>query len=270
LNNPKGNIALLTTVANFELYKYTSGYFPKDIPLYVIDGRNGMHGIHSIFFMFETLKDRYIEWLIMADEDVIFQNEEEVFKLINFMKDNDYSVCGVRDGGEVAHRDKNPYAINTFFSVINFKKIQDYYNKKEILKNQYILENEFEDNLSILKYSFDSKSLFEPYYCFYFWLRRRGEKILFLPSSMKSDPKDQITNEVYNFNGKLILNHTWYARSYGNNEKHTNRINNILEQENLSSTEERISIIFKDKNYEIRYKFKKIIKRILVKLLHKK
>ena len=266
MNNSKKNIALLTTVANFELYNYTSRYFPKDIPLYVIDGRNGMHGIHSIFFMFEALENRGIEWLIMADEDVAFQNGDEVFKLIDFMVDNNYSVCGVRDGGVIVHRDKNPYVINTFFSVINFKKIQDYYNKNEILKNQYILESEFEDDLDALKYSFDVKSLFEPYYCFYFWLRRRGEKILFLPSSMDINSEDQITNMVYNFNGELLLHHTWYARSYGNNEKHTNRINNILEGLKLSSAIERNPDIFKDKNFEIKHKFKKFIKRILIKL----
>ena len=75
-------IAILTTVANFELYRRTSQYFPIGIQKYVIDGTNGMHGIHSIKYMMKTLKNKGIEWLIMADEDVIFSNSEMVFSLI--------------------------------------------------------------------------------------------------------------------------------------------------------------------------------------------
>ena len=68
----KNKIAILTTVANFELYSHTSRYFPKDIKKYVIDGTNGMHGIHSIIYIMHKLKNEAIDWLIMADEDVIF------------------------------------------------------------------------------------------------------------------------------------------------------------------------------------------------------
>ena len=117
------NIAILTTVANFELFKKTSRLFPQDIPQYVIDGRNGMHGIHSILYMFKKLKGEGIEWLIMADEDLIFQKPEEIFDLIVYMRDHKFTVAGIRDGGVIKHRDKNPYAINTFFSVINFQEI---------------------------------------------------------------------------------------------------------------------------------------------------
>jgi len=49
-------IALLSTVINFDLYAKSASYFPKEIPKYIIDGRNGMHGIHSILYMMKKLK----------------------------------------------------------------------------------------------------------------------------------------------------------------------------------------------------------------------
>ena len=75
----KSPIAILTTVANFELYQKTVQLFPENVQKYVIDGRNGMHGIHSILFMINKLKGKGIEWLVMADEDVVFKNSEAVF-----------------------------------------------------------------------------------------------------------------------------------------------------------------------------------------------
>ena len=66
------NIAILSTVVNFDLYQKSSPLFPKGIPKYVIDGRNGMHAMDSIRYMFKKLKDQNIDWLIMADEDVFF------------------------------------------------------------------------------------------------------------------------------------------------------------------------------------------------------
>jgi len=127
------------------------------------------------------------------------------------MTKKNITVCGVRDGGVITHRKQNPFVINTFFSILNFKEVEAIWDKKEVSQNQYTVENEFDDNLMSLKYDFDKKSLYEPYYCFYFWLRRKNKKILFFDAKMCGD---QISNSVL-FNNEVFLYHTWYARSYG-------------------------------------------------------
>ena len=129
-----------------------------------------------------------------------------------------------------------------------------YYNKKEVLKNKFTNINEFDDDLTKLRYSYDKNSLYEPYYCFYLWLRRKGERILFLDSIMLDSTNDKISNIVKDTNGDILLYHTWYARSYGNNEKHTKRINQVLHQINIPESKRKIEIVFKD-DY---FKFKKI------------
>ena len=241
-------IAIISTVSNFNLYNKSSKSFPTGIKHYVIDGSNGMHNLSSIMFMFKILRRKGVKWIVMADEDVIFVKPDKIFELINYMEAEDYSVCGVRDGGEISHRNQNPYLINTFFSILHFAKVQAIFDEKEILKHQYIGENEFEDNLEKLQYQYNRKSLFEPYYCFFLWLRRKGERFLFLSASMHNDG---ITNKVFDLDGKLLLYHTWYARSYGKNEKHTNRINKVLKDFSLK-TRTWDPLTFKDKTFTIR------------------
>lgn len=233
-------IAIISTVINFELYQKTAKCFPNNIVKIVIDGTNGMHGIDSILYMFKKLKNQDIDWIIMADEDVVFENTE----------------CGVRDGGVVAHRNFNPYAINTFFSVLNFNEIKNIFDKKEILKNQYCLPHEFIDINVNLPFAFDKSSLYEPYYCFYFWLLRKGKKILYLDSIME---EDQIANAIY-FNNKKIATHTWYARGYKKVERHTKRINTYLK--NCDNPNFLHFKKYKDKSYGLRKKFKKIVHKL--------
>lgn len=262
---PKPNIAIITTVANFELYNITSKLFPQNIRKYVIDGRNGMHGISSIYYMFEKLKDENIDWLIMADEDVIFNDSEIVFSIIETMKTNNYSVAGVRDGGVIKHRTFNPYMINTFFSILNFREVLSIWDKKELQKNQYIVKNEFSNQDLNLEGQYDVSSLYEPYYCFYLWLKRLNKKNLYLDANMHPDT---ISNTVL-FRNKVFLCHTWYARSYGKNEKHTNRIDVILNKNKAaidSGLNKQDYILYKAPFFALEQKTNKFLKKIKRKL----
>lgn len=257
-------IAILSTVVNFELYAQTALLFPDHLQRYVIDGTNGMYGLQSIFYMMKKLRGKGIEWLVMADEDVLFQNPALVFEIIKKMKDQNYTVCGIRDGGILKHRNYNPYLINTFFSVLNFKEIELIWNKKEIRANNYSIKNEFDDDLNDLKEPFDAQSLYEPYYAFYLWLRRQNKQFLFLESNHFFQ-NDAITNTVY-FQNNILLHHTWYARGYGKIEKHTQRIDAVLATLNFENKKTMKPIVFKDKGYYLKTKIQKFCKRIKMRL----
>jgi len=261
----KQKIAILSTDINFELYSRSSTLFLAGICKYVIDGRTGMYGIESLCYMMKKLKNKDIDWLIMADEDVLFKNPELIFPLITQMEVENIMISGVRDGGEILHRNNNPYVINTFFSIINFKELKRIWDPKEMLKHQYIIKGEFNDDLSGLEYDFNAESLYEPYYCFYFWLRRKGKKILFLDTEMPFEG-DSIANSVKDLQGNTILYHTWYARSYGVHEKHTLRINKIFDSILTKSNDNKNIIIFKDSTFAFRKRAEKLCRRIANKI----
>lgn len=258
-------IAILSTVINFDLYQKSMQFFPQGIQKYVIDGTNGMYGMDSICYMMKKLKGKGIEWLVMADEDVLFVNPDGIFTIIEEMKANNYMVSGVRDGGAISIRKFSPFVLNTFFSIINFKELESIWDEKEVMKHQYITENEFAEDLTTLHGEYDVKSIYEPYYRFYFWLRRQKKKILFLEASIPL-LDDQSTTLVCDTSGEPLLYHTWYARSYGVNEMHTKRIDKVfalLKPENGSVEK---PIIFKHKTFYTMLKAKKLLKRISMKM----
>lgn len=257
-------IALISTVINKELYVKSSKLFPSNIQKYVIDGTNGMHGINSIFYMMKMLKGAGIEWIVMSDEDVLFKKSDLVFEIIKKMESENYSVCGVRDGGVISHRGNNPYVINTFFSVINFREIESIWDKNEVLKNNYTIDNEFDDDVISLKEAFDVKSTYEPYYGFYLWLRRNKKQFLFLDADQPFSD-DKISNAVY-FKGEVLLYHTWYARSYGINQKHTDRINAIFEKITSINKETLKPIVFRDKTFFVKQKIIKFFIKLQIKI----
>lgn len=262
------NTAIISTVANFDLYQKSSIYFPSNVCRYVIDGRNGMYSLDSILYMFKVLKGKGIKWLIMADEDVVFQNSSKVFEVIEYMEKNTYHYCGVRDGGVIPHRIYNPHAINTFFSILHFSEIEKEFNKREVVQNNYIKPKEFSDDLSGLKIPFDETSLFEPYYCFYLWLKRNGFQFLPLQADIPF-AGDELTTAVYTPQGDLLLYHTWYARAYGVIEKHTMRIDKVLKLAPETELKNEKPIILKSRNYGWKLKLRKTYKKIKMKFKSK-
>jgi hypothetical protein len=229
----KSKIAIVTTVVNFELYNKTSTLFPVGIEKYVIDGTDGMYGIHSINFMFNKFKNKNYDWIIMIDEDVFFYDSNLVFELIDYMQNNHFSIAGIRDGGTIKHRLFNPEAINTFFSIVNFAEIKVRFNYKEILSFQkYIPNLYFNNDYSELKFDFNINSLKEPYYCFYFWLHHNDFKFLYLNADSPLE-NDDIGNTILSPDGKKIAFHSWYARAYNVYEDQTIRINQFLNDFNI-------------------------------------
>lgn len=268
-------ISFISTVSNFKLYKKTSIFYPSNIRRYVIDGREGLYGLNSMIFMIEKLKDKDIDWLIMIDEDGVLIDYNNVLDLINYMNENNFIICGMQDGGVNPIRKNSPIAINSYFSIINFKKLKKIWNVEQILENQYINKGEFKLFSNFIKYEYDVESLFESYYCFYFWLLRGGYKILYL-NAENSIKGDFATNVLFNHLNKPMIYHTWYARLYGKSKGHTVRINNVIDirkKINCQKSKYIKPIIYNDKSFKrsvdkINYFkiFKKKIKNV-IKLL---
>ena len=77
---------------------------------------------------------------------------------------------------------------------------------------------------------------------------------------------DTISNSVLNLNGKPMLFHTWYARSYGKNQKHTERIDNVFNKINLEQNAVENVIVFQDKMFKFKSLASKYLKKIKNKL----
>lgn len=121
---------MITTINNLLLFSQTIAFFSDTFKTFVIDGSKGIFSLNSIKFMFKKLRNQKLKWLVMADEDVIYVNPESVMNMIQSMEENNIDVCGVRDGGQLLWRNKNPNVLILFFCILNFEKI---YSKKNFL-----------------------------------------------------------------------------------------------------------------------------------------
>ena len=260
----KSRIAIVTTVVSFKLYKKTATLFPKGIDKIVIDGTTGLYGINSIKTIFRKKIFKKYDWIILADEDVFFYDSNLVFKLIEQMQEQKYSICGVRDGGVIKHRFDNPLAVNTFFCIIDYKEIVKEFTFDKVLECQrFFPELYLNEDYSNLPYEYNIKSLKEPYYCFYFWLKLNRHKFLYLETVNPVD-EDEFGNIILSENNEKIAFHSWYARAYDVNEKHTKRINSVLNNFDL------INAKIKSNDYSIVrfpfYNWKKRIKKFIKKI----
>lgn len=252
-------IAIVSTVINFKLYDQTSRCFPRGFQKFVIDGRNGMHGIDSLRFIFKKFKKFDFEYLVLCDEDVIFSDPSVVLDIIEKMKIKSYTVAGVRDGGVISHRGFNPLLVNTFFSIINFKNVSEYYNERTMLKQQYLSDKEQTALLPDLPFKYDLSSLYEPYYCFFLNILRNNGTILYLDGKMADD---NIANEIY-WNDEKFALHTWYARSYLKNDKHTQRIDRFLNFTEDLRVKSSHYVLMKDHGFFIKRNFRKLINKVV-------
>ncbi|UUC47038.1 hypothetical protein [Flavobacterium cerinum] len=261
----KNKIAIVTTVASFKLYTKTATLFPEGITKIVIDGTQGMYGIESIHYMFRKLKNKGVEWIIMADEDIFFYDSELIFELIEHMKSNDLDICGVRDGGMIGHRNNNPEAINTFFSVLNFKKIAEKYNQKEIMTYQRYYPDLYQSkDYTALPYNYDVASLKEPYYCFYFWAHHKGYQFLYL-DTINPVGDDTVGNIILMPDGRKIAFHSWYARAYEVFEDQTLRIGGFLKDFKINdiTVDWTMITVLKDNLHNWKKRFRKVIKKLI-------
>ena len=264
----KYKIGLVTTVSNWDLYEKTRKFFPEGIKIFAIDGTTGFYGLRSLLFLIQKLKKYDLDWVIMADEDVIFTEPANVFDLINFMDINNFTVAGMRDGGMLKWRDKNPYVINHFFAVLHLREILKIYNRKEIYTHQYIHKDEFAADIPGLPYqNYDVDSLDETYYCFYLWLMRQGKRFKYLEANNPIEG-DFATTELKDHDGVPFLFHTWYARFYNKNESHTRRINKIIKiaSEVQSTGSHQEPILLEKPLYDAKFHLYKFSRKIVRKI----
>lgn len=258
----KPKIAIATTVSNWELYRQTSKSFPKNIELFAIDGTKGFYGLRSLVFAINKVKKLGFQWLIMVDDDVVFKNPEKVFDLVEYMQLNNYAVGGMRDGGTLRWRNKNPIVVNPYFCILNLSEVNTTPRIKQIKQHQYINENEFRlDHYALHYKNYDINSLFEHYYCFFFWLKRNNNSFLYLDAKV---PFKNETTLLLTHKEEEFLYHAWYSRFYNQDLYHTNRINEVLKFVD-SATPNRQFTLLKNPVFNIKHFFYRNIQQILRK-----
>ncbi len=225
------NLVIGVVYQNKELLDVVLSRFTSISNFILIDGSKGLYGLEAYLDMIEIASNRKYEWLVVVDEDAFVYNEKDLLDLILFLKNNNYHVAGVQDGGLVNHRVNNPYSFNFFFTIFDLNFIREVWTKKSIIRaNQKILkEKEFGCFSRFENVSFNTQSLFEPYYCIFLYLRRKGASFFhFHVEEYCKD--DNLSTVVFSHDLKKIVVHTWMSRFYKSDTVQKIRIDKMIEE----------------------------------------
>lgn len=252
-------IAVVITVQNSKLFEKTKKSIPKLFDTYVIDGKYGFYGLEALELVFQSEQLKDYDWIIMADEDVIFLSTSNLYDLVYHMTSKDFAIAGMNDGDLVEFRKGCEFIPNLFFCVFNNHQIRK--NFKWSIFLQFKLDKE-------KKYLSSSFIKSEPYYVFFEYLYNIELKTMFLSGCHNIFPDDFETTKLFNHNGDELIAHTWYARSYQKDIRHTNRIDRAISNFSIRNYERSYRILNNPKhNFYFRKYWRKKIKKFVKTML---
>lgn len=238
-------IAFITNYSNNQLFiKFEDYYKERNIKFNAFTckeygyGRDMLEKIIPYY-----LNDNSIDLLCYIDVDCFVTDIPNMISLINYIKNSEYGICGMPDGGEISHRNSNPNYPNLFFVIFDLTKLRKVY-KKDTIRDENIdkhintqaIKTITKDYPRINIVKNDKMTPFsvlqgynEPYYSFFAYFLNKGIKF----AKLKGDDAPEVdgdgaTTKLYDFNNNIIAYHTWFARSYQIEQYHTNRIDKTI------------------------------------------
>ena len=206
-----GDATIVLTSAVPELLALARSFLDDSWPVYVVDGSDGCYGLSAIRHVIEHVPTRHV---VLLDEDAFVFDNARLRQLLAWADQHGLAAVGVPDGGVFAARTHNPNALNPFFNVLDLAAIREVWSVDACLawrgRGSEMTEpwppgELFEPEV---RYAFDD---FEPYYCFYFWLRDAGLATGYLDARTHSDGMSTI---VLDHEGAPVVIHAWSARKF--------------------------------------------------------
>lgn len=215
-------IVIVTRSMNRELYQLSQSTIQLPFT------RIRLENTSADGYFYELMK-RDVDYIINIDEDVFVIDNHKLKELICYCIIYDIDICGFPDGGVLPIRTHNPLVVNPFFNIINIKKIKTGFSYQVVeTYREHKKEYEKKTPLHLMRspYIYDD---YEPYYPFFIWLSQ-NYNVLYLDGETHPDGISTMLKDVH---CAPFLIHTWYSRSYGKSEYHTNRIDRIKHEYNI-------------------------------------
>lgn len=181
----KHRIVIFSRSFDLKLYRLSKGLYDG----IECDGIRRMTDRSADGYFYAMLRDTECDIAINIDEDAFITDPQAVNDLVELMLREGYANIGCADAGEGLPRWGNPKVTNPFFNILNLKLIREKFNRNEL--KRYTEE-------------------YEPYYPFFLWLADHF-KTLYLPAKLHPDG---ISTMLFDPQGRLICQHSWFARFY--------------------------------------------------------
>jgi len=189
-------MTLYTRSNNDELFSMMASFIPEKLDIVKCDWFNHWTDAESyLHFIIQQGSG----WIINCDNDCFVHDWPRIERLVNYMKTNKQTHCGMRDAGISPHRNNDHEVMNPFFNIFNANAI------KPMLSGIQPVENNI-----------------EPYNSFFKHLHHHGNP-LYLDAATRSDG---ITTHLQDNEGNYFALHSWYSREYSTQKDRINKVFN--------------------------------------------
>ncbi|MDO4496763.1 MAG: hypothetical protein Q4B58_02865 [Bacteroidales bacterium] len=176
-------------------------------------------------YFFTMLEDEECDIAINVDEDCFITDLDAVLALAHRVVQEGWVNAGCSDAGVGVPRRGDQLVTNPFFNVFNLREIRREWNASKLIPQ-------------LRK---DSYKGIEPYYNFFYWMVQTfPNRTLYLDNSHHPDG---ITTQLADASGRILCQHSWFARLFriswltrlfeGNDRKDINqslRINAVIDE----------------------------------------
>lgn len=225
------NVGIICNSQFKDLYEHSLSFY-KDLKFDKIrvDGSNKFYTINFLLHLIEKYE---YDWVILIDEDCFITNIDAMLDLLNHQIKNNIDFSGPPDGGVITHRFHNPVSINTFFTILNLKKIKSKYNRNSIMSTVYEESLKKYTPSNLLKRGLEFKyDNYEPYYRLFFWMLKNNMKPLYLDVRNYNQRGDNLSTVLKNHNGIEFAYHSWMSRKWADDNQKGRILNLIKDAKN--------------------------------------
>ena len=250
------NIAYITNTDNQELFLKWNNHVSRTVGI----GTFCAYPLLGFGYGAAFIRNVFPEYFSRTEFDVLVYLDVDCFPLVpadrltaiaKWLRQSPYTYAGVPDGGMVCHRCGDPMVPNLFLTLFDLRKIRKFWRQGQVIEHLGRLDypegatarrNTLTAKLPVTDYprlevvrkdgmvpfsAFGGST--EPYYNFFYWLTSHGAE----PFYLRGDDAPEIDGDgaatlVYDHEGRPLAVHSWFARAYGKDFYHTNRIDRII------------------------------------------
>lgn len=215
LKNKSEKITFITSSLGTKWESYSQAllkiHFPECRRI-VVDGTRFWNPLYFMDYANEISTD----YLVLVDEDCFIFDRDQLLDLVDYLDKNEECALVATPDGGTYHRDYNPVACNTFFSIIRRKALLIVAEDEQWTERKYTdvinkITNNQREHLKRLDLGRANYNKSEPYYPFFWSLIFHNYTIRYLIPSLNTN---LLASEII-INGaeRPMLIHMWWLRS---------------------------------------------------------